>query len=80
MVYSMALRFLLHQPLMIDSGCRLQQIGVTMRLKPLSACSRHSLVIWILIAQHSLQPESKSGKSRWHRFSAAMPDLQEEPE
>ena len=53
---------------------------MTMRPKPLSACSRLSLVVWILTAQHSLQPESKHVESRLDRFSEVMPDQPEEPE
>ena len=56
------------------------EMGMVMSLKPLSACSRHSLVVWILTAQHFLQPESKFAKSRQHRISAVMLDCQENPE
>lgn len=64
---------------MINYDCRVQTTGVTMRLKPLSTCSRHSLIVWILTAQPSLQPESRFAESRRHRSSVVMSKLREEP-
>ena len=65
---------------MIECGCRLRWTGVMMRVKLLSVCSRHSLRVWTLTVQHSLQPGSRCARSRQHKFSAVMPDQEEEPE